>query len=88
MNLITRFYVRKPVRTLLLYLLMVLAITVSCVAAAAWSASYGLLREVETGYTTLAISLPLDLDFFLEKWRIGGLKQENGDFYWRDGTVT
>lgn len=35
MNLITRFYVRKPVRTLLLYLLMVLAITVSCVAAAA-----------------------------------------------------
>lgn len=88
MNLITRFYVRKPVRTLLLYLLMALAITVSCVAAAAWSASYGLLREVETGYTTLAISLPLDLDFFLEKWRIGGLKQENGDFYWRDGTVT
>ncbi len=88
MNLITRFYVRKPVRTLLLYLLMVLAITVSCVAAAAWSASYGLLREVETGYTTLAIPMPLDFLAELRKWEQGGLDQENGDIIWSDGTVT
>ena len=88
MNLITRFYVRKPVRTLLLYLLMALAITVSCVAAAAWSASYGLLREVETGYTTLAIPMPLDFLAELRKWEQGGLDQENGDIIWSDGTVT
>ena len=88
MNLITRFYVRKPVRTLLLYLLMALTITVSCVAAAAWSASYGLLREVETGYTTLAIPMPLDFLAELRKWEQGGLDQENGDIIWSDGTVT
>lgn len=86
MNIFNRFFLRRPVFTVLLVLLLALAVGFSCIGCSSWSSAHAQIAQINSGYRTLALPTPLD------PYRYGGrpidsLAPHDGNIHFVDGTV-
>lgn len=85
MNLFSRLLLRKPVFTGLLVLLLALAVGFSCIGCSSWSSARAQIAEINGSYRTLAVPTPIDP--FRGIGSIDFTAPNDGNIYFRDGTV-
>lgn len=85
MNIFNRFFLRRPVFTVLLVLLLALAVGFSCIGGSSWSSARAQIAQINNGYRTLALPTPLDLHRYDSP--IDSLGSHDGNIHFADGTV-
>ncbi len=90
MNTFSKLFLRKPVFTAALVVLLALSVCFSCIGFSAWTEAIGQRSSIEAQYTTLAMPLPLDIEPVLENLRnsVRFMRDEYGNYLWEDDTVT
>ena len=89
MNIFRLLFTRRCAYSIAIILLLSFSIGFSCIGYSAWESAQNQIANIDSGYTTIAIPLPIDGEFITHQWRnVGGLKKDDGNIYWADGTVT
>lgn len=86
MNIFNRFFLRRPVFTVLLVLLLALAVGFSCIGCSSWSSARAQIAQINSGYRTLALPTPLDNNRFLGI-RIKEDESGDGNVHFLDGGI-
>lgn len=86
MNIFNRFFLRRPVFTVLLVLLLALAVGFSCIGCSSWSSAHAQIAQINSGYRTLALPTPLDY------YRFNGIyikadAPDDGNVHFSDGGI-
>lgn len=90
MNTFSKLFLRTPVFTAALVVLLALSACFSCIGFSAWGGAMRQRSSIEAQYTTLAMPLPFDykaVENEIAK-RIGLEIDEYGNYLWEDDTVT
>lgn len=89
MNIFSTLFKRKSIFMVSVIILLALSIGFSCIGCAAWASAQNQIANIDSGYTTIAMPLPIDGELIAQQWRnVGGLEKDDGNIYWADGTVT
>ena len=86
MNIFNRFFLRRPVFTVLLVLLLALAVGFSCIGCSSWSSARAQIAQINSGYRTLALPTPLDNNRY-NVLSVDALAPHDGNIHFSDGTV-
>ena len=89
MNIFRLQFTRRCAYSIAIILLLSFSIGFSCIGYSAWASAQNQIANIDSGYTTIAIPLPIDGELIAQQWRnVGGLEKDDGNIYWADGTVT